>query len=165
MRVLVVKAATTVNDLKARLGRTGATQTLDDIARLNPHVDLRAIEPGTVLLVPDAPNTSTDDTTPVQEPPFEELRDQIMGAIEATNSRVKAGYETLAAQAREATTVLKSAVIKRAIEVEPALKAQLDASAAVFKQDAAHAKTADSTLKAIQKQTAAELGELQKLLG
>jgi hypothetical protein len=35
----------------------------------------------------------------------------------------------------------------------------------VFKQDAAHAKTADTTLKAIQKQTAAELGALQKLLG
>jgi hypothetical protein len=165
MRVLVVKAATTANDLRTRLGRTGATQTLDDIARLNPHVDLRAIEPGTVLLVPDAPNTATDDTTPVQGPPFEELRDQIMGAIEATNSRVRAGYESLAAQAREATTVLKSAAIKRAIEVEPALKAQLDASSAVFKQDAAHAKTADQTLKAIQKQTAAELGTLQKLLG
>jgi hypothetical protein len=165
MRVLVVKAPTTVNDLRTRLGRTGAAQTLDDIARLNPHVDLKAIEPGTVLLVPDAPNTSTDDTTPVQGPPFEELKDQIMGAIDATNSRVRAGYESLAAQAREATTVLKSAAIKRAIEVEPTLKAQLDASSAVFKQDAAHAKAADQTLKAIEKQTAAELGALQKLLG
>jgi hypothetical protein len=165
MRLLVVKAPTTVNDLRTRLGRTGATQTLDDIARLNPHVDLRAVEPGTVLLIPDAPNTATGDTTPVQETPFEELRDQIMGAIEAASARVRDGYESLATQAKETTTVLKSAAIKRAIDVEPTLKAQVDAAAAVFKQDAAHAKAADQTLKAIQKQTAAELGTLQKLLG
>ena len=118
-----------------------------------------------MLLIPDAPNTATGDTTPVEETPFDELRDQIVGAIDGTAARVRAGYDALAAQTKDTTAALKSAPVKRAMEVDPTLKEQVDAAAAVFKQDTANAKTADQTLKALQKQAAAELSALQKLLG
>jgi len=169
MRMIVVKAPTTAQDLRTRLGRTDPGRTLDDIAVLNPHIDLRAIEPGTVLLIPEpagnAPATPADDSTPVQEQPFEELRDQILGAISQTHTRARAGYESLAAQAKDATAVLKSAAVKRAMDADPTLKPQVEAAASVFKQDAANAKAADQTLKDMQKQIAEELGALQKLLG
>jgi hypothetical protein len=166
MRLLVVKSRTTVDDLRSRLGRTDPSRTLDDIAVLNPHVDLRAIEPGTVLLIPEsAADVPTGDGTPVHQQPFDELRDQMLGALDATGARVRAGYDVLAAQAKETTAVLKSAAVKRAIEVDQTLQPQIDASVAVFKQDAAHAKTADQALKGMQKQIADDLSALQKLLG
>jgi hypothetical protein len=165
MRLLVVKSRTTADDLRTRLGRTDPSRTLDDIAVLNPHVDLRAIEPGTVLLLPEPADAATGDGTPVQQEPFNELRGQMLGAIDATTARVRAGYDALAVQAKEATAVLKSAAFKRALEVDQTLRPQVDAAAAVFKQDAAHAKTADQSLKGMQKQIADDLGALQKLLG
>ena len=167
MRMIVVKTPTTAEDLRARLGRVEASQTLDDIAKLNPHVDLKAIEPGTVLLVPEPAATTpgrTDESEPVQEQPFEELRDQLVGAMSQTTARVAAGYDTLAAQAKEITPVLKSAAVKKAMELDPEFKAQVEAAAGVFKQDTANAKAAETALKQLQKQVTEDLGALQKLL-
>jgi methionine-rich copper-binding protein CopC len=166
MRLLVIKSRTNADDLRSRLGRTDPGLTLDDIAALNPHVDLRAIEPGTVLLIPEAAaDVPTGDSTPLQQQPFDELRDQLAGALAAAAARVRAGHDALAAQAKETTAVLKSAPVKRAIEVDQALQPEIDATVAVFKQDAAHAKTADQALKGMQKQIAVDLSALQKLLG
>ncbi len=165
MRVLVVNSRSDVEALGLRLGRERSARTLDEIERLNPHVDFKKIERGTVLLVPDLPSDREGESRSIQGQAFEDLRDQVTEALEASSARVRRGYEALDDEAKEVTGVLKSAPLKRAMEADQELKQQVEAAAAVFKQDAAEAKAAEQTLKAMRDQVGQELNALAKLLG
>ena len=55
--------------------------------------------------------------------------------------------------------------MKRAIEADPELRAQVESAATVFKQDTADAKNAEQTLKSMKDRIDEELNALAKLLG
>jgi hypothetical protein len=160
MRVLVINSRSDVQSLKAR----------PEIEKLNPHVDFKKIEPGTVLLLPDPPaatgtaGTATEGKS-IQGQVFDDLQSEVTKAVEASGARVRRGYEALTEEAKEVNAVLKTAAVKRLVDADPDLKQQADAAAAVFKQDAADAKAADQALRSIQQQATEELGNLAKLLG
>ena len=71
MRMIVIKQETDLQGLSARLlsGRLAsgkAHSALESLQALNPHVDLKKVAAGTVLLVPDSPSfkASASDSVP-----------------------------------------------------------------------------------------------------
>lgn len=172
MRVIVVNSRADAQGVAARLARERAGRPLDEIEKLNPHVDFTKIEPGTVILVPDRPRPAgeedgeeDDKDRSVQGRAFDDLREQVTGAFEAGSARIRRGYDSLASESKEVGALLKSAPVRRAMEADAELKPQVDAAAAVFKQDAADAKAAEQSLKTMKDGIEAELSALAKLLG
>ena len=169
MRVIVVNSKTDVQTLGTRLGKDRTGTTFETIEKLNPHVDFTRVEPGTVILVPDPPKAAADaedDTDQsIQARAFGDLRKLVSDGLDTSGARVRRGYDALAAEAMEVTAALKSAPVKRAIEADPELKAQVESAATVFKQDTADAKNAEQTLKSMKDRMDEELNALAKLLG
>jgi hypothetical protein len=161
MRVVTINSRSDLQALSARFGRDRADRTLVEIERLNPHVDFSRLATGTVLLVPDPPDEPEES---IQGKAFADLREQVIGALDASSARVRRGYEALGEEAKEITAVLRTAAVRRAVEADPALQQQVDDAAAAFKRDAAEAKTADTSLRAIREQAAQELSALAKIL-
>jgi hypothetical protein len=173
MRVIVINSRADAQTVASRLARERVGRPADEIEKLNPHVDFARIEPGTVILVPDrispagAGETEDDHDTDrsIQGRAFDDLREQAASALDGGSARVRRGFDTLAAESKEVSALFKSAQVKRAMESDPELKAQVEAAAAVFKQDAADAKAAEQTLKSMKELTEKELEGLSKLLG
>jgi hypothetical protein len=174
MRVIMVNSRADAQNVASRLARERIGRPADEIEKLNPHVDFTRIEPGTVILIPDrirpagerAPDAADDDKDrSVQGRAFDDLREQVSTALEASGARVRRGYDALANDAKEIGALLKSAPMKRAMEADPELKQQAEAAAAVFKQDQADAKAAEQSLKTIESRMQEELAALAKLLG
>jgi hypothetical protein len=171
MRVIVVNSRADAQTIASRLARERAGRPADEIEKLNPHVDFARIEPGTVILVPDrrspAADAEEDDDKDrsIQGRAFDDLREQTTGAFEGGSGRIRRGYDSLAGETKDVSALLKSATVKRAMESDPELKSQVEAAAAVFKQDAADAKAAEQTLKSMKELMEKELDAIAKLLG
>ena len=172
MRVIVVNSRADAQTVASRLARERAGRPVDEIEKLNPHVDFTRIEPGTVILVPDrrsppaeAAEEDDDKDRSIQGRAFDDLREQTTNAFEGGSERIRRGYEALASETKEVSALLKSAPVKRAMESDPELKSQVEEAAAVFKQDAADAKAAEQTLKSMKDLMEKELDAIAKLLG
>ena len=167
MRMIVIRQGTDLQSLGARLlsASEGRDAALEQLQRLNPHVDFKRIEPGTVLLVPDLPGLREGETSSVGGQAFEAFHEQLTGSLDAAITRVRRGHEALVQQRQEVNAVLKTASVKRLLEADPDIKPQLAAAAQVFKQDQQQAKDADKMLDSLQQNAAAELASLAKLLG
>ena len=132
MRMIVIKQGTDLQALGTRL--FGSTAHKDNgLQRLNPHIDFKKIEAGTVLFVPDQPGLKTGETNSVSGWVFDEFRAQVSDSIDASATRVREGFATLADERQTINAVLKSAAIKRLFEADPALKPQLEAALQIFK--------------------------------
>jgi hypothetical protein len=165
MRTVIIKDRSDLQSVGVKLlgEQAGTKRALDRLVALNPHVDFNRIEAGTVLFVPDAPGVR-DTSGSVEGQAFGDLRDQLLASVDAASVRVRSGHEALSSQRQEITAVVKLAAVKRAIESDPELKAQVDAATQVFKQDQAQAKAADEALKAMKEQATAALAEIAKML-
>ena len=165
MRVKVINSRSNLEELGSGVSQEQAAQRIEQIQRLNPHLDVKNIKRGTVVLVPDAPGERDAESRSVQGDAFADLRTQVNAALEASRARVRRGYGALNDSAKEVTTVLKSAAVKRALEAQPDLKEQAEAATRVFKQDATDARAAEETLKEMGDRFEQELEALAKLLG
>ena len=132
MRMIVIKQGTDLQALGTRL--FGSTAHKDNgLQRLNPHIDFKKIEAGTVLFVPDQPGLKTGETNSVSGWVFDEFRAQVSDSIDASATRVREGFATLADERQTINAVLKSAAITRLFEADPDLKPQLEAALQIFK--------------------------------
>ena len=168
MRIVVTNRDTPdLQALGARLFGAGTARegALQELQRLNPHVDFNRIEPGTVVLVPEQPGLRSGKSASVGGEAFEAFSEQARAALEATASRVRSGHEARLAQQKDVAAVLKSPALKRLLESDPDLKKERDAALQVFQEDLQAAKESESLLKALQGQSALELAGLGKLLG
>jgi len=163
MQIFVVKKDSNV---AALLAGAPAAQ-LQQLQRLNPHLDLQRITPGAMIIVPD----KADD---VGFP---------AGSLKSIGADAMSSFETFAAQALKATslglkqaadrakteeaslaTALNSRGVSDALARDPALKAQAEAASVQAK---ANVKASTDELKAfdkLSKAAAAELAVLQKRL-
>lgn len=167
MRMIVIDKKTDLRALSTRLlgEEAGRSSALDKLKDLNPHVDFKTIEPGTVLLIPDAPGFRDAESSSVTGDAFDALREQMLASVEAATSRLRGGFDALLTEQKEVAAVLKSAAVRRAIEADPDLKPQIEAATQVFKQDQQQARDVEKTLQTLQEQAAAELAALAALLG
>jgi hypothetical protein len=167
MRTIFVKSATDLQKLRAQLlgADAGKDRTLQDLQRLNPHLDFAHIQAGNVLLVPEGTKLKDGDGQSVAGEAFAALQQQLMQSVDEATARVHSGLEAQAAQRQEVTSLLKQAAIKRVVQADPDLHQALDAAAAVFKQDTSQAKETEKLLQSLQQQAQGELAALAKLLG
>lgn len=165
MRVTVIDK----NNLQAfsqLLGdKVGSGIAFEQLKNLNPHVNFKKIELGTVVLIPDTPGFSTTESSSVTGDAFAELRQQMLASVDLTAARLRGAYAVLLTEQKEVAVALKSAAGKRALEADPDLKAQIETATQVFKQDEQQAKDAEKTIQILQEQAAAELASLAQLLG
>jgi hypothetical protein len=166
MRMIVIKQSTDLQALATRLlgGAAGHEAGLQQLQRLNPHVDFKRIEPGSVLLVPDRPGFQRGESSSVSGQAVDALRTQLEGALQAVSARVREGHESIAGDRQDVAAVLKSAAVRRLIEADPDLAPQVEAATKVFKEDQLRAKESEKLLKQLHDGGIAELDALAKLL-
>lgn len=170
MRMIVIDRATDLRGLTSRLLGAGAASegAVENLRRLNPHLNLDSLETGAVVLVPDQPGLSgprDGGSESVGGINFDEFSKTVASALEASVARVRSGHAERLAQQKDVATLLKSAVLRRALESDPDLKKQLEAVQQGMKNDQQAAKDAETTVKALLEQSASELAALGKLLG
>lgn len=166
MRMFVIKQATDLQALSAKLLTTGAGKesALQNLQRLNPHVDFNRLDAGTVLLVPDQPGVKTSESSSIGGEAFDAFHEQARASVDAAVTRVREGHDHLSAARTDVAAVLKTAALKRLLEADPDIKKALDEAAQVFKQDQQQAKESIAQLQAFQAQVNEELAQLAKLL-
>ncbi|CAG9170119.1 hypothetical protein LMG23992_01469 [Cupriavidus laharis] len=168
MRVLVIKQASDLQALATRLTGTKTTgsATLERVQALNPHVDFNRIEPGTVLLLPDAPDLKAPDkdTHTLDGDTFEVLVKQTADGFKAASARLREATESFAADRSAVASVVKTAAVKRLIESDPLLKKQLDAAGEEAGAEQKRMQEAAKHLETLEKVASDAWQELGKLL-
>ena len=165
MRVIVVNKENLEAFSKLMGDKIGSGSALEQLKNLNPHVDFKKIEPGTVLLIPDGPRFRNVESVSITGDAFNALSEQMLASVDASASRLRAGFDALLTEQKEVVGVLKTPAVKQAIEADPDLKPQIDAATLVFKQDEQLAKDAEKVMQTLKEQVAAELASLTQLLG
>ncbi|VWX57054.1 conserved hypothetical protein [Burkholderiales bacterium 8X] len=165
MRLLILQTDS-LQSIKATLQANDpqSAVSMERLRRLNPHLDLARLEPGAVLFLPDAPELAQPESRALDGGSFDELRTQIEQGLEQAAGRSKAGFEQLGADRTEVAGALKGAAVKRLIDSDAALRAQVEQATARFAADQRDAKEAASQIESMQKAAAAELAVLSKLL-
>ena len=177
MRLIVIDQASDLQTaLNARLlkkpaggkGKAGANEvsqaTLDQVKRLNPHVDFQRIEAGTVLLLPDSHGLNDKDSQSLAGNSFEDFVAHASEGFKAVAQRMRISADALAADHAAVNATLKIAAVKRQIESDPLLKNQLDEANSEFTDAQKKTQEAAGQVEAMQKDVNAELEALRKML-
>jgi hypothetical protein len=170
MRIFVTRAEAPTDPetlWRELLKRGGASSTTpDSVKALNAHVKFdRPLEPGTVLLIPEATDLKANAGTPLRVDNIDEIRAETEAGFKATTSRVRGGFERIEADHAAVAAALKTAAAKRVIDSDPELKKQLQAAESRFKEEKKHAAEAESLLEEVRKLAMAEFAQLRKRLG
>jgi len=170
VRTLVVKKSSDLQALGNELLVSGlaagrSKSALESLQALNPHVDFKRLAPGTVLLVPDAPDFKPSASKSIAGEGLGDLQDLVRNGLEAAGVRLETGRGLRAARRTEMTAVLKTAALKRAIQTDPLLGKQLEGAAKAARAEEQEDADAGKTLEAAMKGVQAELASLAKLLG
>lgn len=167
MRMMFIKDDTDFAALGEQLvrARTGADQTrsaLESLQALNPHVDVNKIRAGTVLLVPDAPAFKVSATAPLGGEAIADFQKLVKTSLADAAARLKDANAARAAAHAETSAAFKTAAVKRLLESDRTLKAQIDAAVKAFKDDEQQAADAERTLES---STRDALAALKALIG
>jgi hypothetical protein len=168
--MIVIKQDSDLQALSARLLTAQAAgektdSALRSLQALNPHVDLKKVAAGTVLLVPDAPGFNAAASDPVPGSALDEFQQFVRTGLDAAAATLKAGNGHREAQRADVAAVLKTAAVQRIITTDPDLKQQLDEATKATKQDQEQEAKAEQALAAAVKGAQAELATIAKLLG
>ena len=165
MRVIVVNKENLEAFSKLMGDKIGSGSALEQLKNLNPHVDFKKIEPGTVLLIPDGPRFRNVESVSITGDAFNVLREQMLASVDASASRLRAGFDALRTEQKKVAEVLKTPAMTKAIEADPDLESQIKAANLVFQQDEQLAEDAKKVMKTLKEQVDAELKSLTQLLG
>lgn len=147
MRMVVLRHTTDLAELRerllsARLGDAQAERALETLERMNPHVDLRKLRPGTVLLVPEATGFKTSGSGPMVEDAVDDFAGLLKSAVAGAGARARSAAESRAAELAEITRVAKAASVRRLVEQDPAAAQELHDGLDTLRRDAAGAEQA-----------------------
>jgi hypothetical protein len=170
MRMIVIKQETDLQGLSskllsARLTSDKAHSALQSLQALNPHVDLKKVASGTVLLVPDAPGFKVSASDSVPGNALADFQQLVENNLDAAAARLKAGNAERDARRADVAAVLKVPAVQRLIETDPDFKQQLEDATRAAKQDQQREAQAGQTLDAAAKGALTELAAVAKLLG
>ena len=170
MRMLLIKQDSDLDAvsgllLSARLNATQSGAAIEQLQSLNPHVDLRRLKAGTMLLVPEGPGFKISATSSVQGQALEGLREVLEKGLGAAAEKLKAGNAARAAERAEVNAVMRLAVVKRTIDSDADLKQQAADSIKTFREDDQQAEESERALGATTKAGLAKLAEIDKLIG
>ncbi|MBB4842908.1 hypothetical protein HNP55_001423 [Paucibacter oligotrophus] len=160
MRFIQLHKAADLQALTKKI--SGNAATLAQAQKLNPHLDLNKLAPGSVLLLPDS--AELGDGKALATDSWDDFQARATSSLSALNQRARSQVETLKTERQGLTTLFKSAALKRLQDADPALKKQLDAAGEQASADQKAAETAAAQLEEMQKLLGGELGRLGKLL-
>jgi len=151
--------------LDSRFRGARADTALGELKRLNPHADLAALKPGTVLLVPDGPGFKATAGASPTAAAFADFRKTAGAALDQAGASAKAGLEARAADRARIMETLKGAVFRRLIAGDETLRQQADDAAKSLASAEEQDKKADQAFSTAIKSAIAALDELGKGIG
>jgi len=168
MRVFVVKNETSADDVRRRLLKPGVSaaraKTLEDGVRAaNPHVDLDALRPGTVLIVPDHPDLAPDESGSTTLGGAGMSVDQLTAALPRVAAVVERGAEAARRRGEELRRALDTREVRRAAESDDRLRAEVDRLADVVEDEQRRAEAWAAAVRAQSDRWQAALNNLKQL--
>ena len=151
-----------------KVSNQAVREVTDAVAAANPHADLKALEPGTVLTIPDHPRVSTrgdlslDDVTMKQV--FEGLSNAGAGALEQLAAAARQTESAAAAERKRLARALEAKELDAAGRKDRALAAELKAAAEGIAGEEAAAKERAAALDEARAAWNAELKTLKSML-
>lgn len=169
MRMLVIEKGTTARTLRdtllsSRLSAAQADAALEHLQATNPHVDLKALKPGTVVFVPDAPTFKQSASDPLVGDVLTDVEQLVEGALDAARARVRVATEASAIENAELGKTLRSAAFKRTVSEDAELQSAVDAANEALKQENHEMQEAEQTLADARKAALAALRTLREFL-
>jgi hypothetical protein len=173
MGILVVGNEKNFRDLRPRLftGRVPAAalqRANAALAGANPHVDLGALQPGTVLTIPDVPEIL--DRGPLLldasvQDRIAAVADELTSSLAAMRDEAKGQVRQARAEHKQTLAAFDDDLVRRAASGNPDLAAALDAARAAIEQDDADAAARLKGLSQSVDGWTAEIETLRKLAG
>jgi hypothetical protein len=168
MRFVVISQATDLQTLRQMLftGQqpgTSAGAALERVQRLNPHLDLQHLAPGTVLLLPDLPGLDPAQGHAIGEDVFHTLSRDISGGLDLIGQSLHATSEALDAERTALESVIDTDAIRRMMD-DQTLSTQIHAGHTGYVTGRKELQAASAAVEQLQKDVAAELAALGKLL-
>ncbi|MBX3635888.1 MAG: hypothetical protein KF683_10960 [Rubrivivax sp.] len=166
MRVLLIQKDSDAKALLKAAGGEGA-ESLAKLQRLNPHLDLRQLAPGSVVLLPaDAAAPSrTADVQPLGGGALAELQALADAAVAASAERGQQAQARAKADEQALAAALRGKLAKEALDRDPELAAQAAAAQKAAKDAGKAVATRAKQLETLTKSAQAELVALAKRLG
>ena len=169
MRMLVIDKGTTARTLRetllsSRLSADQANAAIEHLQATNPHVDLKALKPGTIVFVPDAPAFKRSASDSVVDTVLSDVERLVEGALDAARARARVAAEASALENAELGKTLRSAAFKRAIGQDAELQSAVDAAGEALKQENQETQEAEQTLTDASKAAIAALRSLSAVL-
>ena len=131
----------------------------------NPHVNLKRVRPGTVIVVPDAPELRTDDTLALEAPVLGR-KAEITARLQALFEQGNAALDRAAAERDLVVERLKSTAVRRVergTDEDSATAKRL--LTGVRDRLAAESKAAEQEREALKEQLDRGLKEIEELFG
>jgi NADH dehydrogenase/NADH:ubiquinone oxidoreductase subunit G len=173
MPVIIVGTEKNFTELRSRLftGRVSnarVQEITEAVVEANPHVDLKALKPGTILTIPDSPHLSVsgdislDDST-------KELIDAVAqagsAALDDLATTAKAAEREAAAERKQVIATLARPELDAVAKKDAAFAEDLKAVKKAVDDDEARAKNRTAALQEATTSWNAELESLKGLLG
>jgi hypothetical protein len=169
MRILVTDKSTTVSALRdqvlnKKLDTGQADSAMATLQKLNPHVDLAKLTPGTVLFVPDAPDFQPTATASTFDDVLQDFQRLVKSALDTANARAKAADDAVSDETADVTRTFKSAAFKRVLAQDADLQNAVDDANAALKSEKQERDQAQATLANASKGAIAALRDLTQTL-
>ncbi|HEV2517991.1 MAG TPA: hypothetical protein VGV07_22255 [Devosia sp.] len=148
--------------LNARLGPGKAEAAIDTLKRLNPHLDLDKLQPGTVVFVPDAPGFKPSASVSSEAEVFDDFRKLVTDGLAQAEAGLKAGIGRRADERKETAAGIKAA--RRIVANDPEVLKQLDLADEALARDKELDTEEVAEFEATAKAIAAAVEQLGKLV-
>ncbi|HEY7537037.1 MAG TPA: hypothetical protein VH721_03540 [Gaiellaceae bacterium] len=153
--------------LAGRVSTSAAREVRAAVEAANPHADLSALEPGTILTVPDLPKVSVRSEVSLDD----SSRRVIAGLAEIGGTTLdelaaatKEGERAASTERKQLAKALSAKELDVAARKDKALAAGLKAARAAVDEENAAAKERAAALEQARAEWSAELKALQKLV-
>jgi hypothetical protein len=152
-----------VSDAKRIVAAT-AKASPGALEALNPHLDLKRLAPGSVLVLPGGDAAAADASTIAAEA-MASFIGFAKQALEASTQRLRVAAERTASEESALAAAGKSKAVNAAFEKDPELRKLFDVTRGQAKQDSQAAGAALKEFPALADSVLAELEALAKRLG
>jgi hypothetical protein len=167
MRLVVIRQDTDLKSLLKEIASAPArteAASLERIRRLNPHVDLRHLSGGTVLLLPDIPELKPEHSQSIGADVFDGLASEVSRGFEVGAQRLRAGAETFNSDRAAVSAALRIAAVKRVLDSDESLQMQLKQATDQSGADQKEWQQAIKKVETMGEQVRDELAALARLL-
>ena len=165
MRRMTLKNSAEFQALSARLNVTPSqrTEALKLLRALNPNVKFDEFNSDTVILLPDVPAFRNEMATSVAADAFTELRNEVLSSLAGVDALRAAQNAEMVVDHEALRVVLKSELLQRTSEAEPALKAAMATAVDQLNVFEKSVVESEGTRKAFRAEVAEELDTLVRL--